>query len=147
MTVLDPCEAAVARWLAHGVTSETHPVLRFALDAFFAPVGIEARTIEAEPFGALESGLTHWWLQEPAWNPALVDRGAEAAKDFGYLLEAPQSFRITVASEGSISILRLSSDLAAEVDWGWDWLWSRDSWNCTAAASGRPAPAWAREPS
>lgn len=114
MTDLDPCEAAVARWLAHGVTSETHPVLRYALEAFFAPIGVEARAVEAEPFGALESGLIAWWLLEPKWNPALVERGSEAAKDFGYLLESPQSFQVAVTPQGAISFQRLSNDLAAE---------------------------------
>ncbi len=93
-------EQAIGRWFAHGVTSRTHPVLRFVLRTFFAPLGIEADALEAEPFSSLESGVGDWWLHQPRWNAARVDRTHPAAADFGYLLEAPASFRVSVAPHG-----------------------------------------------
>ena len=42
-------ELAIARWLAQGVTSLTHPLLRSALETCFHPLGIEADWLEAQP--------------------------------------------------------------------------------------------------
>lgn len=113
----DIFEAALARWLAHGATSRTHPVLHFALNTFFGPLGIEADALEAEPLSVLESGVGDWWLQRPRWNPTCVDRSHVAAADFGYLLEAPESFRISVSTHGWLIIeplLSAEKDLAVQ---------------------------------
>jgi hypothetical protein len=96
-------EGALARWLAHGITSRTHPVLDCALQAFFHPLGIEAEWLEAEPFSALESGYGEWWLRQPRWNPARFDRQNRAGPDFAYLLEHPKRFVVGIDGRGVIS--------------------------------------------
>ena len=88
-----PPEPAIARWFAHGVTSLTHPVLDYALETFLGPLGVEADWIEAEPFSALESGHGGWWLRNPRWNAARLDRLHPAAADFASLLEHPEWFQ------------------------------------------------------
>ena len=100
----DISEQAIARWFAHGITSRTHPVLHFMLRTFFDPLGIEADALEAEPLSALESGVGDWWLHRPRWNPTRFDRTHAAAADFGYLLEASASFRISVSTHGWLVI-------------------------------------------
>ncbi|MGD1030063.1 MAG: hypothetical protein ABSA05_02890 [Opitutaceae bacterium] len=97
-------ESAIARWLALGVTSRTHPVLRSAYREFFEPLGIEAAWLEAEPFSALESGYGGWWLREAWWNPARIDRGHPAAVDFEFLLAEAGRFEVGVGSQGALSI-------------------------------------------
>ncbi|MGH7995637.1 MAG: hypothetical protein ACREFX_04720 [Opitutaceae bacterium] len=64
---------AIARWLAGGVRSTTHPLLNHALRRYFSPLGIDADWLEAEPFGALECGSAECWLRNPRWNPEKVD--------------------------------------------------------------------------
>jgi hypothetical protein len=111
-------EAALARWLAQGVTSHTHRVLRRVIGDFFGPLGIEADALEAEPFSALESGHGQWWLRHPRWKPASFDRAHRAEPDFRFLLEAPQRFAITVDSRGGLGIElnpRFTHDPAANV--------------------------------
>ncbi len=100
----DISEQAIGRWFAHGVTSCTHPVLHFMLRTFFHPFGIEADAIEAEPFSNLETGLGDWWLQGPRWNPRGFDRIHPAATDFGYLLDAPMSFHVSISPHGWLLI-------------------------------------------
>jgi hypothetical protein len=110
-------ENALARWFAGGVTSRTHPVLKFAFDAFLSPLGIETSGLEMEPFSGLESGSGDWWLRDPGWNPLHVDRNHPNASDFGYLLEAPDRFEIAVSSHGWLTIAANrsgDSDLAAQ---------------------------------
>lgn len=99
-----PPEPAIARWFAHGVTSLTHPVLDYALETFLGPLGVEADWIEAEPFSALESGHGGWWLRNPRWNAARLDRLHPAAADFASLLEHPEWFSIGVDSQGILSL-------------------------------------------
>jgi len=114
MDATDPIEDALARWLAHGVTSSTNPVLRFALNAFLAPLGIEAEALEAEPFGGLESGSGEWWLRNPRWSAARFDRRHSAAEDFGYFLQAPGSFTVEISSRGWLRFAQTGpDDLAA----------------------------------
>jgi hypothetical protein len=74
-------QAALARWLAHGCTSVTHPLLRAALENCFHPVGIEADWLEAEPFGAEESAIGTCWLRGARWNPGRLRPGSPAAAD------------------------------------------------------------------
>jgi hypothetical protein len=74
-------QAALARWLAQGCTSLTHPLLRAALENCFHPVGIEADWLEAEPFGSEESALGTCWLRGARWNPGRVRPGSPAAAD------------------------------------------------------------------
>ena len=93
---------ALARWLAHGVTSLTHPVLDFALRSHLHPVGVEAAWLEAEPFSVLESGQGEWWLARPSWNPSRVDPSSPAAADFGLLLVNPGHFSVGVDPRGVI---------------------------------------------
>jgi len=97
-------ESAIARWLALGVTSRTHPVLRSAYREFFEPLGIEAAWLEAEPFSALESGCIGWWLRDARWNPARIDKGHPAAGDFEFLLADAGCFQVDVESQGALSI-------------------------------------------
>jgi hypothetical protein len=66
-------EEALARWLAHGLTSRTHPILAQAFSHCFSPLGIEAEWLECEPFGCLATGLPPCWLRSPRWNPGGVD--------------------------------------------------------------------------
>ena len=114
MDATDVTELALALWLAHGVTSATHPVLRFAMNALLEPLGIEADGLEAEPFSGLESSSGEWWLCNPRWNPERFDRRHPAAGDFGYVLEVPKSFRLAVSSRGWLSFaLTGTDDLAA----------------------------------
>jgi hypothetical protein len=98
----DPAGDPLARWLAHGVTSLTHPVLDFALRFHLHPVGVEAAWLEAEPFSVLESGQGEWWLTRPSWNPSLLDRSSPAAADFGPLLGNPAHFSVGVDSRGVV---------------------------------------------
>jgi hypothetical protein len=97
-------EPAIARWLALGVTSRTHPVLRDAFKCYLEPLGIEAAWLEAEPFSALESGFGDWWLRDANWNPARFDRNQPAADDFEFLLADLGRFRVEVGSQGAFSI-------------------------------------------
>jgi hypothetical protein len=106
-------ESGVARWLALGVTSRTHPVLRDAYRSYFKPLGIEAAWLEAEPFSALESGRGEWWLRDARWNPEGVDKGHPAAGDFEFLLVDPGRFQVEVESQGGLSIRP-----AGEQSWG-----------------------------
>jgi hypothetical protein len=101
---MDSPEPALARWLAQGVSSRTHPVLRWALRAHFHPLGIDAEALEAEPFSALESGLGEWWLHRPRWDAGRVDRGHPAAQDFGPLLDAPACYTVAVDRRGLLLI-------------------------------------------
>jgi hypothetical protein len=102
-------EPALARWLAQGVTSQTHRVLHQAFQDCFRPLGIEAESLEAEPFSALESGQGDWWLRQARWNPDGFDRAHPAAPDFRFLLDAPDHFAVTVDPRG-----RLWVELAPE---------------------------------
>jgi hypothetical protein len=97
-------EAALARWLAQGVTSHTHRVLRRVLGDFFQPLGIEAEALEAEPFSALESGQGEWWLRQPRWSPERFDRAHRAEPDFRFLLDAPSRFAVAVDPRGALGI-------------------------------------------
>jgi len=97
-------ESAIARWLALGVTSITHPVLRDACRSCFEPLGIESAWLEAEPFSALESGCGEWWLRDARWNPARLCKSHPAAGDFDFLLADPGRFRVDADSRGALSI-------------------------------------------
>lgn len=101
---LSPAESALARWLAHGVTSRTHPVLYHIFQLCFQPLGIEACWLEAEPFGSLDWSENGWWLRRPIWNPARFDRQSSAASDFGPLLDHPEYFAASVDSQGVLSL-------------------------------------------
>ena len=74
------------------------------LHTFFHPLGIEVDALEAEPFSNLETGVGDWWLQAPRWNPRGFDRTRSAASDFGFLLDAPASFRVSVSPHGWLLI-------------------------------------------
>jgi hypothetical protein len=104
MTGTNSPEAALARWLAQGVTSHTHRVLRRVLADFFRPLGIEAEALEAEPFSALESGQGEWWLRQPRWRPEAFDRTHRAEADFRFLVDAPQRFEVAVDARGGLDI-------------------------------------------
>lgn len=108
-------ESAIARWLSLGVTSCTHPVLHSAYEGFFAPLGIEAAWLEAEPFSALESGSGEWWLREARWNPARFCASHPAADDFAFLLADPGRFTVGVESQGGLSISPASDQAWAAV--------------------------------
>jgi hypothetical protein len=108
-------ESAISRWLSLGVTSATHPVLRNAYQGFFAPLGIEAAWLEAEPFSALESGSGEWWLRDARWNPARLCAGHPAAGDFEILLADPGRYRVDVDSQGVLSISPASEQAWAAV--------------------------------
>jgi hypothetical protein len=97
-------EASLARWLAQGATSQTHPLLGHVLDTFFLPLGIEADWLEAEPFSALESGWGCWWLRRPRWAAGRFDPQSPAAGDFRFLCENPALFAVGVQSDGILSI-------------------------------------------
>jgi hypothetical protein len=81
MDLSPAAEAAVARWIEGGVTSLTHPVLAQLFRDCFAPLGIEADWLEAEPFSSLEAGWPDGWLRLPRWNPARLDPHHPAAID------------------------------------------------------------------
>jgi hypothetical protein len=104
MNSLPSPETALARWLAQGVTSQTHGLLRRVLYARFRPLGIEADALEAEPFSALESGQGGWWLKRPRWDPRGFDRAHPAAADFKFLLEAPDRFTVAVDPQGRLFV-------------------------------------------
>jgi hypothetical protein len=97
-------EAAVARWLAQGVTSQTHPVLAFAFRRFLHPLGVEAEWLEVEPFSVLESGQGGWWLRGPRWDPARFDPRHPALPDFAVLLSHPGHFTVDVDDRGLLSL-------------------------------------------
>ena len=119
-------EIAIARWLAHGFTSSTHPVLQCALATFFHPLGIEAESLEAEPFSAIESGLGEFWLRRPRWDPVRFDRAQSAWEDFGPLLDRPEPFTVAVDGRG---ILQFSLEAGEQGSGA-----SRHSWRAAAAA-------------
>jgi len=137
VSVSDHHTAALARWFAQGVSSETHPVLQFAFATFFQPLGIEAASLEAEPFSGLESATGSWWLNQPRWNAGKVVRAGPFSGDFGGLLEFQASFRVSVAPSGWISIaptLQAENDLAAQAYWASSdhgWLAARHSFEAT----------------
>jgi hypothetical protein len=108
-------ESAISRWLSLGVTSGTHPVLRSAYQGFFAPLGIEAAWLEAEPFSALESGSGEWWLRDARWNPARIRPNHPAAGDFAILLSDPGRYKVDVESQGVLSISPASAQAWAAV--------------------------------
>jgi len=95
-------EFAVARWLAHGVTSLTHPILRHVLETCFHPLGIEADWLESEPFGAPENACGCCWLRRPRWNPRRLDPRHPAAADLSAW--AADAAAITVDAAGIIVI-------------------------------------------
>ena len=97
-------ERAIARWFAGGLTSRTHRVLRFALETYLFPIGIEADWLEAEPFSALESGSGGWWLRGARWNPARLDPACPAKADLALLIEHPSCFSVAVESQGILSL-------------------------------------------
>jgi len=101
---MDATEEALARWLAHGVTSKTHPVLAWAMGRYFHPLGIRAEALEAEPFSALESGFGEWWLRNPRWDPSGIDPRCPGAQDFEVLRHSPGSFLVTVDRRGGLSV-------------------------------------------
>ena len=96
-------EAALGVWLAGGITSRSHPVLEFALRTFLNPLGIEAESLEAEPFSALESGVGTWWLRQPAWNPSRFDPGHPAAPDIRAILDHADEFTVAVDDQGILA--------------------------------------------
>ena len=100
----DSPEPALARWLAAGITSLTHPVLDRALRIHFLPLGIEAEWLEAETFGDLETGGGGWWLRNPRWNPNRFDRTGAAAPDFAYLLDHAGQFDAAVGPQGVLTL-------------------------------------------
>ena len=117
---MDSPEPAIARWLANGASSRTHPVLDWALRTFFGPLGITADSLECEPFSALESGLGDWWLRLPGWDPRRLDPRHAGAPDFSPLLERPDCFSVAVDSHGQFLIgLKPghAADLAARQLW------------------------------
>lgn len=69
-----PAVAAIARWLRFGSRSTGHPLLAWAFDTHYAPLGIAADWLEAEPFGALDQPAVPCWLRCPRWEPARIDR-------------------------------------------------------------------------
>jgi len=101
---LDSPEPALARWLAGGITSRTHPVLDHARRIYFLPLGIEAECLEAEIFSDLETGGGGWWLRSPRWNPNRFDRTAAAEPDFAYLLEHGGQFDPSVGPQGVLAL-------------------------------------------
>ncbi len=107
-----PCEAAIARWMSLGVTSRTHPFLRHIYARCFAPLGIEADWLEAEPFSALESRSGFWWLRQPRWNPSIIDTATPAAADFRALIQTREPLHIEVEPQGALCIRP-----AAEQSW------------------------------
>ncbi len=89
---------AVARWLEGGITSATHPMLAWAFAHAFAPLGIEADWLEAEPFGQLETGVVTVWLRQPRWIPSKVAPEHPGAADLAEL--APHAAEVTVGPDG-----------------------------------------------
>jgi hypothetical protein len=106
---MDLPNEALARWLAHGVSSRTHPVLHWAMGRYFCPLGIRAESLEAEPFSALESGLGEWWLRGPCWNPVGIDPEGPAGPDLDVLRRYPGSFAVEVDRRGLLSITQVPS--------------------------------------
>jgi hypothetical protein len=90
-------QAALARWLAQGATSLTHPLLRHALEACFHPIGIEADWLEAEPFGAEEWAMGECWLRGARWNPGRIRPGHPAAADLAPWAGTPRAARVDAA--------------------------------------------------
>jgi hypothetical protein len=97
-------EPALARWISQGVTSRTHRILQCVLGDFFTPLGIEAESLEAEPFSALEAGHGAWWLRQPRWNSRLFDRSHASEPDFSFLIGAPDRFDVSVDPQGRLFI-------------------------------------------
>jgi len=97
-------ESAIARWLAHGATSRTHPVLRWAFRTYFQPLGIVADSLECEPFSALESGLGGWWLRQARWSPECFAPAHPGAADFRLLLDNPGLFAAAVDPQGLLTV-------------------------------------------
>jgi hypothetical protein len=114
--------SALARWLGSGVTSATHPVLEWALRNYFHPVGVDAESLEAEPFSALECGRPAWWLRRPTWNPARIDRRSAAWADFEPLVAAGDGLVVEVDARGHIAIAAAPG--RAEVPAGGDGEWN-----------------------
>ena len=73
MDATDVTEEALARWLVRGVTSDAHPVLRFALNTLLEPLGIEA--------DALEADRRHGRVRRLLEGDPLGDGGAEVLRN------------------------------------------------------------------
>jgi hypothetical protein len=123
MDISPAAEAAVARWIAGGVTSLTHPVLAQLYRDCFAPLGIEADWLEAEPFSSLEAGWPDGWLRRPRWNPARLDPTHPAAADLQrWAVHSPpaccngaqQAPVVTVQLDG---VLRLPESTEEQTAW------------------------------
>ena len=99
----DPTEA-LTRWLRLGCTSQTHPLLRFALERCFQPLGIAAAWLEADVLSALETGRSGWWLRDAHWDPIRFDRTHPAGADFAYVLDHPASFAVGVSALGELAL-------------------------------------------
>jgi hypothetical protein len=111
-------EPALARWLAHGVTSLTHPLLRHALETCFHPLGIEADWLESEPFSAGDNPVGVCWLRRPRWNPARLDPALAARVDLSPW--AAEAAAITVDAAGIFKISTAAADsLAGDPDHTW----------------------------
>ena len=104
-------EAAVARWIAAGVTSLTHPFLALVYRDCFVPLGIEADWFEAEPFSSLEAGWPDGWLRRPRWNPAQVDPSHAAAGALRPWLDQPSA--VTVRCDGLLQLPPSTDERAA----------------------------------
>jgi hypothetical protein len=71
---------------------------------FFHPLGIEAESLEAEPFSAIEAGQGCWWLRGPAWSPCRFDRSHAAEPDFRFLLDSPGRYTVSVDPGGRLLV-------------------------------------------
>jgi hypothetical protein len=126
---LDPelAERAIARWLAHGPTSRTHPVLRTALVKYFHPLGIDAEYLETEPFSAIESGFGSCWLGRPQWHPERMEAAHPARPDFEPIIRRPLCYRVAIEASG-VALIDLTAegrdDPVARAEWeflGYGW--------------------------
>jgi hypothetical protein len=97
-------ETALSRWLADGVTSQTHPILRFALQNHLGPLGIRAEWLEVEPFGILECQSGGWWLRGARWEGNLLQPDHPAAPDFSCLIQHGGQFKVEVDGQGCLEI-------------------------------------------
>jgi hypothetical protein len=108
--------AALARWLASGVTSISHPLLREALERCFHPIGIEADWLEAEPFGGAEA-IRCCWLRRPRWNPARIPPAHPATADLAPWASDPAAVHVDCAGFLHLPSPRGGADLDPAASW------------------------------
>ena len=67
-------QAALERWHLLGTTTPTHPILQFAYELYFEPMGIRVDALSYDALAALEKPETQITLISPRFDAKKIDR-------------------------------------------------------------------------